>query len=147
MSENVCPSGVTAPALCLVPHLMCFCDYRFALASHFFWGLWSIIQAKISSIEFGYMVCFENGFPLLLPGVNACVHECSAVNDCPYRGLPVPHTYLRQVTWHQDGAPALEATGGRLPFKALALTLSASGGPTFPALGQCSMLLMGGVEI
>ncbi|KAM9373104.1 choline kinase alpha isoform 2-T2 [Phaethornis superciliosus] len=28
---------------------------RFALASHFFWGLWSIIQAKISSIEFGYL--------------------------------------------------------------------------------------------
>ncbi|XP_075905315.1 choline/ethanolamine kinase isoform X1 [Nelusetta ayraudi] len=28
---------------------------RFALASHFFWGLWSIIQAKISKIEFGYM--------------------------------------------------------------------------------------------
>ncbi|XP_073514487.1 choline kinase alpha-like [Phyllobates terribilis] len=28
---------------------------RFALASHFFWGLWSIIQAKISAIEFGYM--------------------------------------------------------------------------------------------
>lgn len=28
---------------------------RFALASHFFWGLWGIVQAKISSIEFGYM--------------------------------------------------------------------------------------------
>ncbi|XP_066557252.1 choline kinase alpha isoform X1 [Amia ocellicauda] len=28
---------------------------RFALASHFFWGLWSIVQARISSIEFGYM--------------------------------------------------------------------------------------------
>ncbi|XP_052568183.1 choline kinase alpha isoform X1 [Peromyscus californicus insignis] len=28
---------------------------RFALASHFLWGLWSIVQAKISSIEFGYM--------------------------------------------------------------------------------------------
>ncbi|KAM6115499.1 choline kinase alpha isoform 3-T3 [Pterocles gutturalis] len=28
---------------------------RFALASHFFWGLWSIVQAKISSIEFGYL--------------------------------------------------------------------------------------------
>lgn len=28
---------------------------RFALASHFLWGLWSIIQAKISTIEFGYM--------------------------------------------------------------------------------------------
>ncbi|KAJ8396657.1 hypothetical protein AAFF_G00014950 [Aldrovandia affinis] len=28
---------------------------RFALASHFFWGLWSIVQARISAIEFGYM--------------------------------------------------------------------------------------------
>ncbi|XP_066579836.1 choline/ethanolamine kinase isoform X1 [Amia ocellicauda] len=28
---------------------------RFALASHFLWGLWSIIQAKLSTIEFGYM--------------------------------------------------------------------------------------------
>ncbi|KPP67548.1 choline kinase alpha-like, partial [Scleropages formosus] len=28
---------------------------RFALASHFFWSLWSIIQARISTIEFGYM--------------------------------------------------------------------------------------------
>ncbi|NXL40602.1 CHKB kinase, partial [Glaucidium brasilianum] len=28
---------------------------RFALASHFFWGLWSVLQAKISTIEFGYL--------------------------------------------------------------------------------------------
>ncbi|KAL2094095.1 hypothetical protein ACEWY4_011407 [Coilia grayii] len=28
---------------------------RFALASHFFWGLWAVIQARISTIEFGYM--------------------------------------------------------------------------------------------
>ncbi|XP_063053537.1 choline kinase alpha [Engraulis encrasicolus] len=28
---------------------------RFALASHFFWGLWAMIQARISTIEFGYM--------------------------------------------------------------------------------------------
>lgn len=28
---------------------------RFALASHFFWGLWSIVQAKMSTIEFGYL--------------------------------------------------------------------------------------------
>ncbi|XP_059190587.1 choline/ethanolamine kinase-like [Centropristis striata] len=28
---------------------------RYALASHFLWGLWSIIQAKMSKIEFGYM--------------------------------------------------------------------------------------------
>ncbi|XP_041267575.1 choline/ethanolamine kinase-like, partial [Onychostruthus taczanowskii] len=29
---------------------------RFALASHFFWGLWSVVQAKISTIRFGYLV-------------------------------------------------------------------------------------------
>uniref|UniRef100_A0A8B9K4F4 ethanolamine kinase n=1 Tax=Astyanax mexicanus TaxID=7994 RepID=A0A8B9K4F4_ASTMX len=29
---------------------------RYALASHFLWGLWSIVQARISKIEFGYMV-------------------------------------------------------------------------------------------
>lgn len=28
---------------------------RFALASHFFWGLWSIVQARLSTIKFGYM--------------------------------------------------------------------------------------------
>ncbi|NXR07123.1 CHKB kinase, partial [Semnornis frantzii] len=28
---------------------------RFALASHFFWGLWSILQAKMSTISFGYL--------------------------------------------------------------------------------------------
>ncbi|XP_046889376.1 choline kinase alpha isoform X1 [Hypomesus transpacificus] len=28
---------------------------RFAMASHLFWGLWSIIQSRISTIEFGYM--------------------------------------------------------------------------------------------
>ncbi|XP_062276016.1 choline kinase alpha isoform X2 [Scomber scombrus] len=28
---------------------------RFALASHFFWGLWSIIQARLSTIKFGYL--------------------------------------------------------------------------------------------
>ncbi|RVE71382.1 hypothetical protein OJAV_G00051230 [Oryzias javanicus] len=28
---------------------------RFAMASHFFWGLWSLIQARLSTIEFGYL--------------------------------------------------------------------------------------------
>ena len=28
----------------------------FALASHFLWGLWSAVQAKISNIKFGYIV-------------------------------------------------------------------------------------------
>ncbi|XP_060779581.1 choline/ethanolamine kinase [Neoarius graeffei] len=35
---------------------------RFALASHFFWGLWSIIQAKLSKIEFGYMDYAQHRF-------------------------------------------------------------------------------------
>lgn len=34
----------------------CSPSHRFALASHFFWGLWSILQAKISTIKFGYLV-------------------------------------------------------------------------------------------
>ncbi|XP_014380536.1 choline/ethanolamine kinase [Alligator sinensis] len=35
---------------------------RFALASHFFWGLWSILQAKISTIEFGYLDYAQSRF-------------------------------------------------------------------------------------
>uniref|UniRef100_A0A3P8RB62 ethanolamine kinase n=1 Tax=Astatotilapia calliptera TaxID=8154 RepID=A0A3P8RB62_ASTCA len=35
--------------------LFVFFNCRYALASHFLWGVWSIIQAKISKIEFGYM--------------------------------------------------------------------------------------------
>ncbi|XP_051512792.1 choline kinase alpha-like [Myxocyprinus asiaticus] len=34
----------------------------FFLASHFLWGLWSIIQAKISKIEFGYMDYAQHRF-------------------------------------------------------------------------------------
>lgn len=37
-------------------------ENRFSLASHFFWGLWSIIQARLSTIEFGYLVSFGNTF-------------------------------------------------------------------------------------
>ncbi|EDO43238.1 predicted protein, partial [Nematostella vectensis] len=28
---------------------------RFALVSNFFWGMWSVVQAKMSNIEFGYL--------------------------------------------------------------------------------------------
>lgn len=28
---------------------------RYALASHFFWGLWSTLQVSMSTIEFGYV--------------------------------------------------------------------------------------------
>ncbi|XP_074759719.1 choline/ethanolamine kinase isoform X1 [Athene noctua] len=35
---------------------------RFALASHFFWGLWSVLQAKISTIEFGYLDYAQSRF-------------------------------------------------------------------------------------
>lgn len=34
---------------------------RYALASHFFWGLWSILQASMSTIEFGYLVSDPDG--------------------------------------------------------------------------------------
>ena len=29
----------------------------YTLASHFMWGVWSLVQAQISSISFGYLVC------------------------------------------------------------------------------------------
>ncbi|XP_038612029.1 choline/ethanolamine kinase, partial [Tachyglossus aculeatus] len=35
---------------------------RFALASHFFWGLWSILQATMSTIEFGYLEYAQSRF-------------------------------------------------------------------------------------
>ncbi|CAB1439193.1 unnamed protein product [Pleuronectes platessa] len=35
---------------------------RFSLASHFFWGLWSIIQARLSTIKFGYLEYAEARF-------------------------------------------------------------------------------------
>ena len=31
-------------------------SFRLALLSHFLWGVWAIVQAKFSNIEFGYMV-------------------------------------------------------------------------------------------
>lgn len=31
----------------------------FFLASHLFWGLWSIVNAKLSEIPFGYWVCIN----------------------------------------------------------------------------------------
>ncbi|XP_077035443.1 choline/ethanolamine kinase isoform X3 [Agelaius phoeniceus] len=35
---------------------------RFTLASHFFWGLWSVVQAKISTIHFGYLDYAQSRF-------------------------------------------------------------------------------------
>ena len=43
-----------------VEHIMLEAN-TYALASHYFWALWSIIQTEISTIEFGYLV---RGYPL-----------------------------------------------------------------------------------
>ncbi|XP_036904562.1 choline/ethanolamine kinase isoform X1 [Sturnira hondurensis] len=37
---------------------------RYALASHFFWGLWSTLQASMSTIEFGYLEYAQSRFQL-----------------------------------------------------------------------------------
>ncbi|XP_036904570.1 choline/ethanolamine kinase isoform X2 [Sturnira hondurensis] len=39
-------------------------NYRYALASHFFWGLWSTLQASMSTIEFGYLEYAQSRFQL-----------------------------------------------------------------------------------
>ncbi|KAK7160494.1 hypothetical protein R3I93_008210 [Phoxinus phoxinus] len=55
--------GGTAPAdQARIEEHMIIEANRFALASHFLWGLWSIIQAKISKIEFGYMDYAQHRF-------------------------------------------------------------------------------------
>ncbi|XP_059420418.1 choline/ethanolamine kinase-like isoform X2 [Carassius carassius] len=55
--------GSVAPAdQARIEEVMIIEANRFALASHFLWGLWSIIQAKISKIEFGYMDYAQHRF-------------------------------------------------------------------------------------
>lgn len=47
---------------------------QFALASHFFWGLWALIQAKFSTIDFdflGYAVLRFNQYFKMKPEVAA----------------------------------------------------------------------------
>jgi hypothetical protein len=41
----------------------------FALASHYMWGLWAIVQSHISNIQFGYLVSSCNF--LLVSAVNS----------------------------------------------------------------------------
>ena len=35
---------------------------RFAMASHFHWGLWSIVQGQVSKIKFGYLTYAKSRF-------------------------------------------------------------------------------------
>jgi len=44
----------------------------FALASHFMWGLWAIVQSHISVIQFGYLVSIS--------GVCSSVMNCFCVS-------------------------------------------------------------------
>nr|XP_033814770.1 choline/ethanolamine kinase [Geotrypetes seraphini] len=44
---------------------------RFSLASHFFWCLWSIVQAKMSTIEFGYLDYAQSRFDAYIAQKNA----------------------------------------------------------------------------
>lgn len=37
----------------------------YALASHFLWGLWAIVQSNISTIQFAYLVCTSSSYYLL----------------------------------------------------------------------------------
>jgi len=38
----------------------------YALASHFLWGLWAIVQSNISTIQFAYLVCTSSHYSSLL---------------------------------------------------------------------------------
>ncbi|KAJ8298834.1 hypothetical protein KUTeg_022894 [Tegillarca granosa] len=50
----------------------------FALASHFFWGLWSVVQGEISDIEFGFMdyaVCRLDAYFRWKPVVSSILND------------------------------------------------------------------------
>lgn len=54
----------------------------FVQASHFFWGLWALIQAKFSTIDFdflGYVTNFSkwSDFFLLVPFTNCMLKLCT----------------------------------------------------------------------
>lgn len=55
---------------------------RYALASHFFWGLWSILQASMSTIEFGYLVS------------NWTCEVCGAGRNTGHAWVPWPRVWV-----------------------------------------------------
>lgn len=61
-SESLSQRGLTLAEDQQVLEDMLLEANRYALASHFLWGLWSIIQARISKIEFGYMDYAQSRF-------------------------------------------------------------------------------------
>lgn len=97
---------------------------RFALASHFFWGLWSIIQAKISSIEFGYMV--RLGQFLSSTSRGKCHSVCGrlTVNDCSLQRV----TRSPQVPEPGDLAPRPRAQPWKPREEGRRVQASCSGG-------------------
>ena len=47
----------------------------YVLASHFLWGLWSILQNEMSTIQFGFLVSFALAlFLLMISSINSFVY-------------------------------------------------------------------------
>lgn len=129
--RHVRPAEATPPGPRLAPpprapasRVPCFCPHRFALASHFFWGLWSIIQAKISSIEFGYMV--RLGQFLSSTSRGKCHSVCGrlTVNDCSLQRV----TRSPQVPEPGDLAPRPRAQPWKPREEGRRVQASCSGG-------------------
>ncbi|XP_075438371.1 uncharacterized protein LOC142477426, partial [Ascaphus truei] len=68
---------------------------RFALASHFFWGLWSILQAKMSTIEFGYLVSIKYSPLLVLLFICKATAYSAVRYNGGYRVIYITHTAAR----------------------------------------------------
>lgn len=112
------------PAGAPASRVPCFCPHRFALASHFFWGLWSIIQAKISSIEFGYMVRLGQFLSSTSRGKCHSVCGCLTVNDCSLQRV----TRSPQVPEPGDLAPRPRAQPWKPREEGRRVQASCSGG-------------------
>lgn len=58
LMQSALPESRTDEEMRLLRESECF-----ILASHFLWGIWSIVNAPVSSIPFGYWVCTNCDLP------------------------------------------------------------------------------------
>lgn len=73
----------------------------FALASHFFWGLWSVVQGEISDIEFGFMdyaVCRLDAYFRWKPVVSSILNDWAEEIQNIFICLLLPYSDLQSGT-------------------------------------------------
>lgn len=87
----------------------------FSLASHLFWGLWSIVNAKLSEIPFGYWVCSRHGVSvfyaflslLLFQTFSTYTYLFPLLQDYAVSRLK-NYQYLKEKIMASEGSPTID---------------------------------------